>query len=210
MEQQDKTLKSREEHHLVQRALAGEEIAWKQISVRYKKTMKGAISSHLKKFKNTYDGELVFDIYQEVLMKLHRKSLKSFYESERKSKNLAAFLYTVATNTAKDFTRSKLGQSSLEEINPKIESEGSSSSLIDLVANDDSTPFDSYLKEQERRLLLEEVLSLKSNKQVIIELYLRGEKNIDIAKSVKKTESYVNKCVFNFKNYMIKKYKMVG
>jgi len=201
-------LKEQEELGLVKRALSGDETAWKQIIVRYKKTMKKAIKSHLCKFNGSYDGEFVFDLYQDVLVKLHRNSLDSFLnKNEDSHKSLGAFLYVVALNTARDFVRSKRGKSSLVELNPYVGDEEEGASLIDLVAVDGNTPIEIIINSEEKRLLEMEISSLGEDKKEILSLYLQGEMNIDIAKKVKRTESYVNKCVFNFKKYMKKKYE---
>jgi RNA polymerase sigma factor (sigma-70 family) len=205
MDKELSAIKKHEERQLVARALAGEELAWKQIQVRYKKIMKKAIKSHLNKFGGAYDGEIAYDVYQEVLLKLHKGSLNSF---EGKS-SLGSFLFVVSLNTAKDYAKSKLGQSNLQEINPETGDEDGPQ-LVDLVGADPVLTIDRLLDAEERHVLSQEISSLKEDKKKILELYLNGEKNKDIAKDVKRTESYVNKCIFNFKNYMTKKYKAVA
>ena len=193
---------------LVSRALSGDETAWGQIIVRYKKTMKNAIKSHLYKFNGTYDGEIVYDVYQDVLFKLHKNSLDMFLNhNEDSQKSLGAFLYVVALNTARDFVRSKLGKSNLVEHNPDVGDEGEKTSLIDLVAVDENTPIDLAINREEKRLLIMEISALTEDKKEILSLYLQGEINKDIAEKVARTESYVNKCIFNFKKYMKKKYE---
>ena len=111
-----------------------------------------------------------------------------------------------ALNTARDFVRSKLGKSNLVEHNPDIGDEGEKSSLIDLVAIDENTLTDLAIDREEKRLLMVEISSLNDDKKEILSLYLQGNMNKDIASKVRKTESYVNKCIFNFKKYMKKKY----
>ena len=201
------SLKEQEELGLVSRALSGDETAWGQIIIRHKKTMKQAIKSHLYKFNGTYDAETVYDVYQDVLVKLHKNALNMFLNNNADSqKSLGAFLYVAALNTARDFVRSKLGKSNLVEHNPDIGDEGEKSSLIDLVAIDENTLTDLAIDREEKRLLMVEISSLNDDKKEILSLYLQGNMNKDIASKVRKTESYVNKCIFNFKKYMKKKY----
>lgn len=200
-------LKLQEERQLVRQALASVELSWKQILVRHKSVILNAIKSHTSKFRDNFDQFKVEDIYQEVLVKLHRSALQSFLEIKNNELPLSAFLHVVALNTAKDYTKSKLGQASLQEINPEIsEDDDSEFSLIDLVMVEEKTPVVECLDREAKKILLEELVKLPADKQEIIRLFLWGESNTDIASKVGKTSNYVNKCVFNFKEYLEKKY----
>ena len=201
-------LKLREERHLIERALGGQELAWKQILIRYKKTILKAIKSHLYKFHDTYDSFKSEDIYQEVLMKLHRSALRQFLEKDSGAK-LSSFIFTVAVNTAKDYTKSKLGQASLKEINPEVGND-TDETLDTLIFVDERCVHSLYEKEEERKILQDELISLEFETRRVVELYLSGEKNKNIASLTKIGEAKINKTIFNFKKKLEKKYKEVG
>ncbi|OUR95711.1 hypothetical protein A9Q84_14515 [Halobacteriovorax marinus] len=205
-----KQLKIREERDLVKRALAGEELAWKQIILRHKKAILKAVKSHLYKFHTAYDEFKAEDVYQEVLLKLHRTALTQFYAKESGAA-LNSFIYTVALNTAKDYSKSKLGQASLNEINPQIKTaEGSEESLDTFVFVEEQCAHSLYEKMEEKKIIRDELIELEFTNRRVIEMYLVGEKNKEIAAKTKITEAKINKIVFNFKKKLEKKYKMVG
>ena len=64
-----------------------------------------------------------------------------------------------------------------------------------------------YEKEEERRILRDELIELEFENRRVIELYLSGEKNKEIANLTKIGEARINKMVFNFKKKLEKKYK---
>jgi RNA polymerase sigma factor (sigma-70 family) len=205
-----KQLKITEERNLVKRALAGEELAWKQIILRHKRAILKAVKSHLFKFHDAYDEFKTEDVYQEVLLKLHRTALVQFYEKDSGAA-LNSFIYTVALNTAKDYAKSKLGQASLNEINPQIKSsEGEEESLETFVFIQEEDAHSLYEKMEEKKILRDELIELEFSNRRVVEMYLVGEKNKDIAKKTKIAEAKINKIVFNFKKKLEKKYKMAG
>jgi RNA polymerase sigma factor (sigma-70 family) len=200
-------LKNKEEKLLIKRALTGENLAWKQILIRHKKVIVKAIKSHLYKFHDAYDEFKSEDIYQEVLLKLHKSALAQFVEKDSGAK-LSSFIYTVALNTAKDYTKSKLGQAGLKEINPEINNEEGEETLETFVFIDEGKCSELlYEKEEERRILRDELIELEFENRRVIELYLSGEKNKEIANLTKIGEARINKMVFNFKKKLEKKYK---
>lgn len=208
MELDSNTLRIKEEKLLIKRALNGEDLAWKQILIRYKKTIIKAIKSHLFKFHDSYDQFKSEDIYQEVLIKLHKSALRQFIEKDRGAK-LSSFIFTVAINTSKDYTKSKLGQASLKEINPQI-GENGEETLETLVFIDERCVHSLYEKEEQRQILKDELISLEFEIRRVIELYLSGEKNKNIAKLTKIGEAKINRTIFNFKKNLERKYKEVG
>ena len=201
-------IQKKEERLLVRRVVAGEELAWKQFLLRYKKTIYSAIRSHLKKFNNVYDEFRGEDVYQEVLAKLHRTSLEKFLENQDAQTLLRNFLYTVALNYCKDFVGSKLGQASLKEVGVSgAENDEYSSTISEVVFSTAQTVEDVCEQNEMRALLLEEILKQDARTQKILKLYLMGEKNKDISQSLGLQENRVNKVVFNFKSYLSKKYQ---
>lgn len=202
-------MQKKEERQLVRRVLSGEELAWKQFLLRYKKSMYSAIRSHLKKFSNVYDEFREEDVYQEVLAKLHRTGLAKFLENEQAQTLLRNFLYTVALNYCKDFVGSKLGQANLQEVGVSGagEEEDEGGTISEVVFSSSVTVEDEAIQSEMRALLLDEILKQDAKTQKILRLYLMGEKNKDISEALKMQENKVNKVVFNFKSYLTKKYQ---
>lgn len=189
-----------EERQLVERILLGENLAWKQFLLRYKKLMRSAIRSHLNKFRCTYDEFKEEDVYQDVLLKLHRKSLARFSENSDSQSKLKSFLYVVALNHTKDFVKSKLGQASLKEVG--VSSDEEDDTIGEEVFVEPSRTEEMYSKEEMRNFVEEQIQSFDTHVQEIVRLYILGEKNIEIARQLNLPNNQVNKAIFRFKKHL--------
>lgn len=201
-------LQKKEERQLVSRVLKGEELAWKQFSLRYKGCLYGAIKTQLKKFNGIYDKHIADDIYQEILTKLHEKTLDSFMENTERQTLLKSFLYTVALNHTKDYIKSKQGRYKQDEVSSTGVEEDQS--LEDLFFVNEQSTEELCIHLQMKELLLEEILSQDHITQQILQKYLLGDMNKDISEDLKLSVNKINKTIYNFKTYLEKKYKVAS
>jgi DNA-directed RNA polymerase specialized sigma24 family protein len=201
-------LQKLEERQLISRILGGEELAWKQFLLRYKSCIFSAIRTQLKKFHGAYDKHTANDLYQDILVKLHEKTLKSFYDNTEKQTLLKSYLYTVSINQTKDFIKSKQGRYKLDElsVSPKDEN----SSLEDMFFVDEKSTEELYQHIEGREILLDEILNQDYQTQDILQKYLLGDQNKTISEELKIPVNKINKTIFNFKVYLEKKYKVAA
>ncbi|MCK5883019.1 MAG: hypothetical protein KAG61_04965 [Bacteriovoracaceae bacterium] len=198
-------LKRIEEKSLAGRALSGEDLAWRQILIRYKRAMKKAIRSHISAFGSDFNFQHLEEAYQEALLKVHKSGLKHYIENQAyASIPLSSFLYKLASNVAKDYTKSKLGRSQLREQgidssdNPEFENTVFQSSFTE--------PLNINIEREKLETLRSEIKQLDPIDQNILLCHLDGDKHSDIALKYKKSEAQINKMIFSFKKYMKKKY----
>ena len=189
-----------EERQLVARILEGESLAWKQFLLRYKKLMRSGIRSHLNKFRCTFDQFKEEDVYQDVLLKLHRRALASFIDNAKTQSSLKSYLYVVALNHTKDFVKSKLGQASLKEVG--VSTDENEDTVGEEVFVESTVIEELYFKEEMRSFVASELSLLDGRTREVLRLYILGEKNTDIAQQLEMPNNQVNKIIFKFKKQL--------
>jgi len=144
---------------LMQRYVAGDEAAFREIVNRYK----NSLYAFLKRFLNQSD--LVDDVFQETFLQLFTS-----WESFDPSRPLRPWLFTIAANKAKDALR-KAQRTSAVPIGTMSESEDMSfDEMLNTLSSDTAVPYDEVERNETAARVNEVIANMPENLREILVL----------------------------------------
>jgi RNA polymerase sigma-70 factor (ECF subfamily) len=136
---------------------SGDESAFAQLVRRYEKPLYNFLAKFLGQFS------LAEDVFQETFLQVHISAAS--FESHRRFR---PWLYTIASNKARDLMRSRARRPAIQITAPDDDSDAGQ--IWDILLRDETTPVEVLEKKQQRQLVRKTVFLLPEHLREILVL----------------------------------------
>jgi len=183
---------------LVQRAVQGDERAWRQIIALYGKSIETAIRIKILSINKSFLQDLG-DIYNQVFLSLKNHKLKLYLDGNY-TISLKYFLSIIAKSATIDYIRKESYWKS-ENTQKALENSNIDSYL-------EPAAFNKITNKETINQIYQVLNSINQEKRKIFEQYMLGEKQKEIGSKFGLNEKQVNKVIFNLKMIIKKKVEL--